>query len=734
DGNGDLLPGGDRVWEFSTGDTPFSATPNPPTELTARIDGADVRLDWNANAPNELVTEYRVYRAAPPSDFTLLATVDHPATDHVDATGSAGIQYSYYVKAYNSMGRESLASEEVCGTPSDTAAPAAPATPTTDPGDRIIALAWATPQDVVSCDVVSYVITRTPAGGAAAVIDTIPALPLPSHSYTDSVPNYVEHCYTVRALDNAGLLGAQSTAACASAQGPRADLHLTKVADVSVPDIGAEVTFTLELTNDGPDPTVNAVVTDLLPEGLSFVSASSPDYGVLTGEWLVGELDEGATATLELVATVDAAGDTIRNRAAVVDEGTSDLDESDNEDTAWVLGRACDLRLVKTVDNDDPSVGEEIVFKVVVANRGPDTATGVEVIDALQPGLTYLRVIKSSGTYIGERWRIGSMATGRTDSLMIYARVDEPGVVTNSATATAASPPDLDPSNNTDQATVSGRSADLVLTMAASPIGPEVGDPVTITVTIHNDGPSAADDVVVIDAIPDGLIGIVHDAPPGTAFADSTWTIGHLPVNQSLSLVISAEMNTEDPLANAARIISSSLSDPDPNNDAAFVTLSTDPADLWVNKFVDRPSVSVGDTVTFTVVLGNEGPSAAAGIRVLDSAAPGLSFVSADASHGVYEMGNGVWSVPSLAAGATDTLLIRAVVDQALTIENTATLVGSQQADPAQGNNSVSTEVTGLSADLALIATVSGSYNPRPAVGEIVTLNMLVRNVGPSTA
>ena len=734
DGDGNLMPGNDLVWEFSTGDLPFSATATSPAGLTAIVEGDDVLLDWIANAPEELVTEYRIYRAAPPADYSLLAIVDHPTTTYVDTAGSAGSQYNYYVTANNSMGRESQASEVVCGTPGDITAPAAPATPTIHPGDRVILISWATPQADVSCDVTSYVINCTPAGGTAAAIDTIPSLPLPWHTYTDSVPNYVEHCYTVQALDNAGLLGAHSGQICASAQGPRADLHLTKLVDASVPDIGAQVTFTLELTNDGPDATVNAVVTDLLPEDLTFVSASSADYGALTGEWLVGTLAEGATATLEIVATVDAAGDTIRNRATVVDEGTTDLDPTDNEATAWVLGRACDLRLVKTVDHDDPSVGDEIVFKVVVANLGPDTATGVEVVDALQPGLTYLRVVKSTGTYIGELWRIGSMAAGRTDSMMIYARVDEPGIVTNSAVASAASPPDLDPSNNADEATIAGRSADLVLTMSASPIGPEVGEPVTVTVTIHNDGPSAADDVVVIDAIPAGLIELDVDWPAGSAFADSTWTIDHLAVNQTLELVISAEMNTEDPLTNTARITASSLSDPDPNNDAAFVTLSTDPADLWVNKYVDRPTVSVGDTVTFTVVLGNGGPSAAAGIRLLDSAAPGLTFVSADASHGGYEMGNGVWSVAALAAGATDTLLIRAVVDQALTIENTATLVGAQQADPVPGNNSVSTAVTGLSADLALIATVSGSYNPRPAVGEIVTLNMLVRNVGPSTA
>jgi len=708
--------------------------PAPPTDLAATSEADRVVLDWTFSDDSG-VDRYRIYRGTVSGEESP-AVLDSVAADvvtYADDLVDVGTQYYYRLSSVTANDFESGLTAEVCATPGDATAPAAAATPTTDPGDRSITLEWATGDD--ECDVVAYVIGRARDGLEMATIDTIPALGHLSHSYRDSVENYVEYCYTVRALDNAGLLGAPSVEACDTAEGPRADLRLTKTVDISEPDLGAQVTFTLTVTNDGPDATVNALASDLLPAGLEFVSASLGTYDALSGDWDINVLGLDETVTLDIVATVTTAGETITNTASVADIETTDTDMMNNTDEVALVGSACDLELVKTVDDDDPSVGDEIVFHVVVTNHGPDTATGVEVVDELQPGLHYLRVEKTPGTsFIGDLWDIGTMVVGQVDSLRIFARVDEPGSVCNSASVAAVSPPDLDSENDSDQACMAGRSANLVLAMTASPIGPGVGDPVTILLTILNDGPSSVGDVVVIDMIPAGLINLSITDPPGSSFSVDTWSIDHLAVDESLTLEISATMDTEDPVTNSAHIESSSLSDPNPNNNVAFVTLSTEQIDLWLSKIVDEPSVSVGDTVTFTVALTNDGLVPASNVQVLDSAAPGLTFVSYETTNGTYEVGTGIWSIGSMVAESADSLTVRATVDQAVTVENTATLIGVDQADINHGNNFDSVEVTGMAADIAIIATVSGSFNPRPVVGEVVTLNMLVRNAGPSVA
>src|SRR4029077_12183154 len=62
--------------------------------------------------------------------------------------------------------------------------------------------------------------------------------------------------------------------ASASELPQQADLQVMKSVDQSRPNVGDTITFTVTLTNAGPDAASNVQVTDLLPAGLTFVSAS----------------------------------------------------------------------------------------------------------------------------------------------------------------------------------------------------------------------------------------------------------------------------------------------------------------------------------------------------------------------------------------------------------------------------------------------------------------------------
>ena len=83
------------------------------------------------------------------------------------------------------------------------------------------------------------------------------------------------------------------------------------------------VVFTVTVTNAGPDTAVNARVSDLLPAGFGFVSAtpSVGSYDNVTGLWSVGDLANGASATLQLVAQILASNTTLTNPA----NGSSDI-------------------------------------------------------------------------------------------------------------------------------------------------------------------------------------------------------------------------------------------------------------------------------------------------------------------------------------------------------------------------------------------------------------------------
>jgi len=88
--------------------------------------------------------------------------------------------------------------------------------------------------------------------------------------------------------------------------GPGADIAITKSVSNPTPAVGTNVTFTVTAHNLGADPATVLTVNDLLPAGLTFVSAvaSAGVYTPGTGVWDIGALAVGATATLQITVKV----------------------------------------------------------------------------------------------------------------------------------------------------------------------------------------------------------------------------------------------------------------------------------------------------------------------------------------------------------------------------------------------------------------------------------------------
>ncbi|RMG40719.1 MAG: choice-of-anchor A family protein, partial [Methanobacteriota archaeon] len=85
------------------------------------------------------------------------------------------------------------------------------------------------------------------------------------------------------------------------------DLSLTKSVSNTTPNDGDQITYTVTVTNHGPADATGVEVTDILPDGLVFVSAtaSAGNYVDSTGIWTVGSIAANSNATLEITAKVD---------------------------------------------------------------------------------------------------------------------------------------------------------------------------------------------------------------------------------------------------------------------------------------------------------------------------------------------------------------------------------------------------------------------------------------------
>ncbi|MDI6644929.1 MAG: carboxypeptidase regulatory-like domain-containing protein [Methanobacteriaceae archaeon] len=516
---------------------------------------------------------------------------------------------------------------------------------------------------------------------------------------------------------------------------PTADLAVLKQVCNCSTNVGQTINFTISVINYGPNNATGVILNDLLPPGLSFVSAtpSQGSYNPATGIWNIGNLNNGATATLQLFATITATGQI--NNVASVTGNEYDPNLTNNQDVVTINSQpSADLNLQKTVDQPLTDVGKTVIFDLILKNVGPNTATNVVVNDILPSGLTYLNSIPSQGTYNSGTgvWNVGTLVNQAIATLKIVARADEVGIFTNIATASSDVYDPL-PEDNTDAATVQVRpSADLAITKTVEPLEVLIGENVIFTLTVSNLGPNAATGVVVNDLLPVGLSFVSANPSKGT-YNNLTgiWAIGEMNKDDIETLTIEATVNTEGAILNIATV-SGNEYDPNPTNNQGLAQVNGEPsADLSITKNVCDCTPYVGQNINYIVTLTNNGPSDATGVTVADILPPQVTFVSATPSKGNYNQGSNIWEVGDLANGETVTLNIIVTVKESGSITNTV-IAQAEEPDPIPSNNEASETIEAqASADIQVVKAVTPTTQN---YGKNVTHTITVTNLGPSNA
>src|SRR5262249_28203740 len=127
---------------------------------------------------------------------------------------------------------------------------------------------------------------------------------------------------------------------------PAADLAITHSASPSSIPVLSNTTFTIVVTNRGPSPAPNVVVSDAFPPAFTFVSAT-PIATFANGyvTWSLGTLANGQSATLTLVARAMQDG-TFANSATVT-AGITDLNPNNTANASVTVTSNADAPVLK---------------------------------------------------------------------------------------------------------------------------------------------------------------------------------------------------------------------------------------------------------------------------------------------------------------------------------------------------------------------------------------------------
>ena len=247
------------------------------------------------------------------------------------------------------------------------------------------------------------------------------------------------------------------------------DLQVTKADSPDPVLAGQDLTYTLSVTNNGPDAIPvgeDIVIQDTLPAGYA-VTASSGDgsYDTGTNEWTISSgLASSATATIQLTVPVPSseADEVVLSNTAAITSTHPDTDNTNDSDTVTTtVNRSTDLS-VTVADAPDPvTAGGSVAYTVTLTNNGPSDASGVTVniAETFPAGVTEDSGIPSVGTWSSPTWTVGVLAAGASATLTLNVSVaanatDGTDVISVTATASGAET-DNNPANNTATANTS---------------------------------------------------------------------------------------------------------------------------------------------------------------------------------------------------------------------------------------------------------------------------------------
>ncbi len=527
-----------------------------------------------------------------------------------------------------------------------------------------------------------------------------------------------------------------------------ADLAITKTDAPDPVTAGTNLTYTITVTNNGPDAAANASWTDTLPAGTSFVSLPAvAGWTCTTGATVTCSNPSFAVGSAVFTLTVQVASSvtagTVLSNTATVTSATADGTPANNSATATTtVSASADLSVTK-VDTPDPvAPGTNLTYTITVTNAGPSNAATVSLSDTLPAGTTFVSLPAVAGWSCTTGATIScsnpSFAPGSAVFTLIVAvdaGVGTGTVLSNTATVSAATTDPVPADNSaTATTTVGSGSADMSITKVDTPDPVNAGDSLTYTITVTNAGPSSATTAAFSDTLPAGTTYFSLPAVAGwscttgatiscsnPSFAPGTAVF-------TLTVVVGASVAPGTVLSNTATATSATI-DPTPGNESATATTNVlSPASVTATKAVSG-QFTPGGTVTYTVVLSNSSGSAQAdnpGDEFTDVLPSQLTLVSATATSGTavatVATNTVTWN-GSIPANGSVTVTLTATLNAGITPGTTVTNQGSFAYD-ADGNGT--NEAAGSTDD----PLAAGGANPTIFIAgastspaEIPTLN-----------
>ncbi len=505
---------------------------------------------------------------------------------------------------------------------------------------------------------------------------------------------------------NLPLVSRSTTSNPVSTQINSGEITLVKSVDKTFATIGDTISYTITLSNPGNVTSQNIIFTDILPDGTTFISGTltndsgTQQIGNPANGIHIGNINPNGTAviTLNVLVTNIPSINPISNSSSVqfshvVDPSQPSVSQMNVSNAVSTTINSAILTTQKSADKSIVSVGDTITYTTTITNTGNTAATNITFTSAIPASITFIpnsftiNGVQQSGAQPALGVTIPNIAPGETVTVTFQVNViSVPPSNSIMGNDTILYSYTVDPNGTPITTSISTNIVtnpvlDAMITMVKSVDQTLVtlGDTITYTTILTNSGNTNATNITFTDLIPDGTTFITDSVTidgitqiglnPNTGI-----TIGLIAPNSSISIafqVTATSTPVQNPIVNSATASYTFIADPNApivsrnvTSNTVFTTINT--ANILSLKQVDKSFSHIGDTLTYTVVLTNNGNSSAQNVIFTDTVPSVTTFIANTFSiNGVPQSGadpsNGV-NIGTITAGTTVTVSFQVTV------------------------------------------------------------------------
>ncbi|WP_002149255.1 DUF11 domain-containing protein [Bacillus cereus] len=604
---------------------------------------------------------------------------------------------------------------------------------------------------------------------------------VPSIPQTNPILNSGTTTYQYIPVPNQPAVSGTDTTNTVSTQVNNATVTMAKAVDKNFADIGDTLTYTVSFTGTGNTNANNVIFTDVIPTGTTFVLNSltidgttqvgaNPANGVN-----IGSIPTGTTKNVSfqvIVNTIPPANIVSNGSSAsyqyAVNPSQSPVTKNISSNIVTTQINNANLTLTKSTNKQFATIGETISYTILITNSGNTAANNVQLTDPLPSGtiltlgsVTLNGVLQNVDSLVA--LPIGTIPGGATFTLSFQVTVinitaQNPIINNAFASYIYTVNPSLPPTSktaNSNSVTSTIRLANLHAIKSVDKTFAEVGDILTYTFALTNDGNVAANNALLSDSIANGTSfvpnSVIVNGVTQPGVTPASINIGSINANTTITAsfqVLITSIPNPNPISNSASISYNFIVDPNTSPVSKNTTSTTtftqvNDANVISTKAVDRAFATVGDTLTYTVILTNAGSVSADSPTFVDTNPDGTTFIpntflingvlqnNADPNIGV--------PLPSIPANGSLTVSYQVTVTslpaQNPTINSSSTQYsfilnpGDPPTIETSLSNTVSTQI-----NLANVVIVKQIDLTIADVGQPITYTISLANLGNTTA